>query len=223
MKPKVALIVPAYNEEDRIAQVLYAAKQASLVREIIVVSDGSEDDTARVAKRMGVRVVDLPWNMGKGAAMAAGVAATRAEVLAFVDADLSGLRGEQIDALIRPVLRDQADMTIGLLCDGSFYSDFGNQITPGLSGQRAMPREFFDSIPYVSELRMGVEVALTQEAHRQRLAVIKVPFHGVRNTHKEQKLGVVAGTRARLRMYGDVAVANVRVRRLGANHRRAGG
>lgn len=222
MELKVALIVPAFNEADRIGRVLEVATRASLVHEVIAVSDGSEDGTAQAARQVpGVRVVALPWNMGKGGAMAAGVAATDANILCFFDADLLGLEPDHIDSLIRPVIHDQADMTIGLLCQGAFCSDFGNQITPGLSGQRAMKREFFNSMPYIADLRMGVEVAFGQEAARQQLAIIKIPLEGVRNTHKEQKLGIWAGTAARLRMYRDVAEATVRVRKIEALHRRS--
>lgn len=224
MKERVALIVPAYNEEGRVGSVLTAALDSKLVDEIIVVSDGSGDRTAQVAESFaGVRVLRLPWNMGKGAAMAAGVSASKASIVAFVDADLSGLTGRQVDALIQPVFYGNAGMSVGVLTLGSFWSDLGNQVSPNLSGQRVMRREFFDSLPLISSLRMGAEVAITNGARRARLRMIQVPLAGVRNVHKEQKRGFWDGFWARLRMYREVAEASVRVRMARPLSRKHGG
>src|SRR5437868_10667254 len=91
-KPKVAIIVPAYNEAERIGRVLRAASGSKYADDVIVVCDGCKDSTAKVAARFsGVRVLELPVNVGKAGAMSAGVKTTDAEILAFVDADLDGL------------------------------------------------------------------------------------------------------------------------------------
>src|SRR6185437_14635373 len=96
--------LPAYNEAERIGNVIRPVLRAPSIEEVIVVNDGSTDSTAEVARAFhGVRVVDLPRNMGKGGAMAAGVAATDADILVFLDADLVGLRVEHIEALVEPV------------------------------------------------------------------------------------------------------------------------
>src|SRR6476659_5329312 len=128
-KPKVAIIIPAYNEAERIGRVLRAVTASRSADEVIVVCDGCKDDTARVAKKViGVRVLDLPVNVGKAGAMAAGVKATDADVLAFVDADLDGLSGEHIDSIIRPVLLNQCEMCIGVFRGGKFWSDAAQRI-----------------------------------------------------------------------------------------------
>jgi glycosyltransferase involved in cell wall biosynthesis len=213
VKP-VAVIVPAYNEEQRILRVLRAVAEARLVTEVIVVSDGSRDRTAEVARKLpGVRVVELPFNVGKGGAMAAGVASTEAEVLAFVDADLSGLTGAHIDRIIRPVLEGNCDMCVGIFRGGKVWSDVGHRISPFLSGQRALRRDLFEAVPYMAELRMGVEIALTKAAKRRHARVRRVVLPGVSNYHKEQKLGLVKGTAARMKMYTEIAEATFKTRR----------
>src|SRR4051812_16479626 len=122
-KPRVAVIIPAYNEEQRIANVLRVAVKAKLADEIIVVSDASQDRTAYIARTFeGVRVLELAFNTGKGGAMAAGAAATEAEIIAFVDADLTGLKPEHIDQIIRPLLDQRCDMCIGIFRGGKFWS-----------------------------------------------------------------------------------------------------
>src|SRR5215469_531013 len=107
LRRKVAVIVPAFNEEARIGDVLRAVTGSKLATEIIVVDDGSTDRTAETARHYAnVKVVRLVTNQGKAAAMAEGVKATEAGILSFVDADLNGLRPEHVDRIILPLLED---------------------------------------------------------------------------------------------------------------------
>ena len=88
----ISAIIPAYNEENTIAAVINTLKKVSDIQEIIVVSDGSEDKTAQIARERQVTVIELPKNMGKGAAIKTGLDASKGEVLLFLDADLIGLK-----------------------------------------------------------------------------------------------------------------------------------
>lgn len=207
------MIIPAYNEELRIGTVLKAATKCKYVDEIIVVSDASQDRTAAVAKTFGVRVIELPFNTGKGGAMAAGVAATNATIIAFADADLLGLKPEHLDRIIKPILEDRCDMCIGIFRGGKFWSDTAQRISPYISGQRALKRELFDSIPFLGEMRMGVEVTINTYAKRAKARILRVVLHGVSNTFKEKKLGLVKGVTARTKMYAEIGRAMVRMRR----------
>ena len=164
---KVAVIIPAYNEAERITPVLEAVKKAELVNEVIVVSDGSKDATVKVAKNFpDIKVIELLYNKGKGAALCAGVKATDADILAFVDADLVGLKPEHVDQIILPLIDGTATMCIGIFRGGKFWSNTAQRISPYISGQRALKRSLFESIPYLEELRMGVEVAINTWAKR---------------------------------------------------------
>lgn len=208
------MIIPAYNEEPRIGNVLRAATRCKLATEVIVVSDASQDRTAQVARSYhGVRVIELPFNTGKGGAMAVGAAASEAEIIAFVDADLSGLRPEHIDQIIRPLLDNRCDMCIGVFRGGKFWSDTAQRISPYISGQRAMTRSLFNSIPFLSEIRMGVEVTINTYAKRSKARVTRVVLRGVSNTYKEKKLGLVKGVRARTKMYAEIVRAMGRINR----------
>jgi glycosyltransferase involved in cell wall biosynthesis len=209
---RAAVVIPAFNEAERIADSIAAVRAATLVDEVIVVSDGSTDGTVDVAASFeGVRVVALPFNVGKGGAMCAGVAHTDADVIAFIDADLVGLRPHHVDQIIRPLLAGQCDMCIGVFRGGKFWSDTGQVITPFLSGQRAMYRKLFEAVPFLPEIRMGAEVTITTYAKRLKATVMKVVLRGVSNTHKENKLGLVQGATARAKMYREIARAMVKV------------
>jgi glycosyltransferase involved in cell wall biosynthesis len=210
----IAVVIPARNEAGRIGNVLSAVAQARLPDEIIVVSDGSDDSTAEIARCVpGVRVVELPRNVGKGGAMAAGVKATSADLIAFVDADLEGLRPEHVDAIIRPVRDGTCEMCVGVFRGGKFLSTSAQRVAPYISGQRAMRRWVFEGVPYIAEMRMGVEVALNTYAKRSKARILRVPLRGVSNTFKERKLGLMKGAAARAKMWAEIGRAVVRLRR----------
>ena len=213
-RPAVALIIPAKDEEERIQNVLRAACGSRLASEIIVVDDGSDDDTAAVARRMpSVKVLELPQNRGKGGAMAAGVASTKAPIVAFIDADLSGLTGEHIDRIILPVMAGECDMCIGVFTKGKALSTGAQKIAPNLSGQRAMRRELFESVTNIGNTRMGVEVALNEAARRRRARLLYVKLLDVANCIKEQKLGLRRGGKERTKMYIEIAKTYVTSKR----------
>jgi len=197
--------VPAYNEADRLTSVLEALRKASLVDQIIVVSDGSTDDTYAVASRCDrVQPIDLPRNVGKGGAMHAGATSTDADVLLFLDADLVGLTGEQVDSIIRPVVDQQMDMCIGVFRGGRRLTDLAQIITPYISGQRALPRRLFLDIPDIQAVRSGVEVAMTRYFRANGLKMGTITLTGCTHIIKEEKLGCTRGFGARLRMYYEI-------------------
>jgi glycosyltransferase involved in cell wall biosynthesis len=109
---KVAVIIPALNEEESVAHVI-AGVPRDLVEQIIVVDNGSTDCTAEVARAAGARVVQEE-RRGYGYACAAGVAAAGADrdVLIFMDGDGSD-DGAQMPALVMPIERDGADLVLG--------------------------------------------------------------------------------------------------------------
>lgn len=95
----VSIVVPAYNEALRLPASL--TRLVALLRdpteryELVLVDDGSTDDTAAVAQQCldglpNASVVRLPWNLGKGAAVRSGVSVARGQVIVFMDADLAG-------------------------------------------------------------------------------------------------------------------------------------
>jgi glycosyltransferase involved in cell wall biosynthesis len=213
MKPKVAVVIPAHDEAARIEAVLRAVLRARLVDEIIVVDDGSTDGTSEVVKRFeGVRLVKFSANLGKAGAMQAGVGATEAEIIAFLDADLVGLTPDHVDLIVRPLLLDQCDMCIGVFRGGKFWSDTAQRITPLISGQRAIRREIIYAFPFFQECRMGAEVLLNMAAKRSKARVMRVILRGVSNSFKERKFGLVKGTAARYQMYKEITQAMVRYR-----------
>ncbi|MBI3078362.1 MAG: glycosyltransferase family 2 protein [Deltaproteobacteria bacterium] len=108
----VTIVIPAYNEAPAIGPVLDGLKRAcgDVVREIIVVDDGSTDDTARIAEGMGARVIRHPRNMGYGAAIKTGIQAAESEFVMTMDGD-----GQHDPADVPRFLRlsEEHDLVIG--------------------------------------------------------------------------------------------------------------
>src|SRR5688500_10808875 len=101
-RQRVAAIVPAFNEGSTIAQVVEAL-QRSPIDEVLVVSDGSTDETVGIARGLGAKTIHHKRNYGKGEAMATGLLHTDAPVVLFVDGDILNLTPEMVAALIEPV------------------------------------------------------------------------------------------------------------------------
>src|SRR5690554_7128186 len=110
---KVSALLPAYNEEKTIASVISVLKQSSKINEIVVIDDGSIDNTFQKAKKCGARVIKLKKNQGKGAALQKGISEISADIILILDADLIGLKELHIDSLLGPVIEQQVDMTVG--------------------------------------------------------------------------------------------------------------
>jgi polyisoprenyl-phosphate glycosyltransferase len=203
---KVAVIIPAFNEARRIAAVLTAVTAAKVVNEIVVVSDGSTDDTAEVASYFGVRVEKLPFNTGKGGAMVHGaLCAKEADIVVFLDADLIGLKAEHVESLVLPVLTGHCVMSVGQFVGGRGVTDLAQQLVTCISGQRAIRRDLFLSIPAVDGVGYGVETLITLHINSRRLPTEVVKLPGVTHPMKEEKHGFIRGAVARGHMYWQMA------------------
>ncbi len=84
---KVSVIIPAYNEADIIADIVTQTRGLYPDFDIIVVNDGSADDTAAEAQKAGARVYSHPYNIGNGAAVKSGIRVATGDILVFMDGD----------------------------------------------------------------------------------------------------------------------------------------
>ncbi len=182
----VAVVIPAFNEEMTVGEVVDVAKNARSVDEVIVVDNGSSDDTASVAKEHGARLVTHPEG-GKGQAMAAGVAATDAQILVFLDADLTGLRADHVDRLVRPLLEGEAGMSCGLFDRGPLLNPIFLHLLPQLTGERAVRRELFESLEPDAMAGYKVEAALNSGASELGMEVDAFICDGMSHRTKSEK------------------------------------
>lgn len=190
----VAVVVPAFNEEDRIGSTVRAAATVPGVDEVIVVDDGSRDGTARAAEDAGASVLRQSRNRGKAAAMKAGAEAVWSrgyELVLFLDADL-GETAAEAGPLITPVAEGEADMTIAAFTERVRRGGHGFVVrlsaagirratgwTPiqPLNGQRCLSRKAFGAaLPLAPGF--GVETGMSIDLTRKGLRIreVEVPL-----------------------------------------------
>ncbi len=148
---KTAAIIPAYNEEKSLGQVLDVVVNHPLIDEVIVVDDGSIDSTSLVAKKHNAsRVIILNENVGKGKALDVGVQNTEADIILFLDADLIGFKSIHVTNLIKPVIDNECEMTVGAIDRSKLSPALNrklNRIESPFSGMRAIKRKVWDIVP----------------------------------------------------------------------------
>ena len=199
--PLVAVVIPAYNEADRVGATVTAAATLTDVDLVVVVDDGSRDGTAQVAERAGASVLRHARNRGKAAAMETGAEAVRLldqrdprEVprhLLFLDADL-GSTAAAAGPLIAPVAEGEADMTIAMFAVRDKIGGHGFVVglsaagirratgwapAQPLNGQRCLTRAAFDAARPLAR-GFGVETAMTIDLKRKgmRITEVEVPL-----------------------------------------------
>jgi glycosyltransferase involved in cell wall biosynthesis len=183
-----AAVIPAWNEAATVGAVVYAALDARLTDEVIVVDNASSDATGDVAAAHGARVVHEPTT-GKGEAMRAGVAAaSAADVIVFLDADLVGLRAHHVDALVASVIAGDADMACGLFDRGPVANPIFLEGLPVLTGQRALRRELFEQLDLRDVRGYRVEAALNSLVAQRGLRRRDQVLPGLWHRTKEEKL-----------------------------------
>ena len=202
----VTCLIPAFNEGARIGAVLRAVVGHPQVSEVLVIDDGSRDDTAAVVRSVpGATLIEMPHNRGKTAALVAGLRAARCTHLLLVDADLSGLTRNHISGLLDPVQTGRADVSISLRDNApKLWHWLGIDY---ISGERVLPKSLLEhhAETMLALPRFGFEVFLNSLliSQRSRLAVVRWP--GVRSPPKRAKMGWRKGLVADAKMIGDMA------------------
>ena len=160
MNPYVSIIIPAYNEENKIKDTLLGVVDIEEINEIIVVDDGSSDNTEKAAKSIvndKIKVFKLDRNRGKGYALNYGLkkAMENADIIGFLDGDLGSSSSETIK-LIKPVINNEVDVTIAKfppakkkggmgfvkrLAKDSVFEMTGVELDATISGQRIFKKE----------------------------------------------------------------------------------
>ncbi|MFZ5485709.1 MAG: glycosyltransferase family 2 protein [Pseudomonadota bacterium] len=130
----VSVVIPAKNEAGAIGAVVVAVCALSFVQQVIVVDDGSTDDTAAIARAAGAQVLSRPYSMGNGAAIKAGARAATGDVLVFMDAD--GQHDPADIARLLAKLDEGYDMAVGARGQGS-QASVGRGVANGVYNRLA--------------------------------------------------------------------------------------
>ncbi len=203
--PGVSCLIPIYNEAARLPGVLAAVAGHPMIDEVLVIDDGSTDDSAAVAAGSpGVTLIRQRRNGGKTRALASGIAQARQPLLLLLDGDLLGLSPDDLSRLIAPVQSGAADISISLRGNAPLlWRLIGLDY---ISGERVLPRALLPEQPeQLTQLpKFGFEVHLNAACIERgaRIAVVRWP--GVKSPLKKQKYGLKAGLGADLGMMADI-------------------
>ena len=186
---KVSVIIPAYNEEDTVAKVVEVVNNVSFVDEIIVVNDGSSDNTEEEAIKAGAIVINHESNKGKGEALYTGYSQAECDIIAFIDADIYNLTSKKVESMIKPILLGEAEITktkfsrasgrVTELTAKPLLNFFFPEISfeQPLSGQFAARKDTLKKINF--EKDYGVDVGIVIDADVLGISILEVDIGAI--------------------------------------------
>jgi glycosyltransferase involved in cell wall biosynthesis len=206
----LSVIIPCYNEADKIEQAIKAVKEASVEpKEIIVIDDGSNDGTSEILKSImntiPCHVVHHSRNQGKGAAIRSGLKIISGDIVIIQDADLE-YDPSEYSRLVQPILEGKADVVYGSRFAGRdphrvlyFWHSMGNKFLTLLSnmfsdlnltdietGYKVFRREIIERIS-IEEDRFGFEPEITAKIAKMRCRIYEVGIAYYGRTYDEGK------------------------------------
>jgi glycosyltransferase involved in cell wall biosynthesis len=201
---KASFLIPAYNEAATIGEVLDRIATLDLETQVIVVDDGSDDDTAAIAESKGVHVVRQP-NRGKGAAIRAALPLVDGDIAVIQDADME-YDPLEVPDLIEPIVRGAADVVFGSRLRGGrpqraylFWHLLGNRFLSLLTnvlynttlsdmetGYKAFRAEILKGLD-LRENDFAIEPEITGKVCKQKLRVYELPISYYGRTYAEGK------------------------------------
>ncbi len=185
----ISVIIPVFNEERTLPSIIEIVRAWGKAREIVIVDDGSTDKTAASVKQFlsdGITLIRHKRNVGKAAAMADGILGSRNEVIMFLDGDTVGLTRRDLDIMVSPVMKGNADMVMGA---ARFWSAGKFEPFNGLTGQRVVLRKHV--LPLVSSMRglgYGVELYLNKHHADLRVKTVRLPHVFILGKLEKQSL-----------------------------------
>lgn len=217
-RPCLSVVVPCYNEQATILDLLGRVLASPWVAQVVVVDDGSTDRSRELLATVTdsrVKVVLQPRNMGKGAALRTGFQHATADYVVVQDADLE-YSPEEYGALLAPLESDVADVVFGSRFAGGqphrvlyFWHSMGNKLLTALSNMftdlnltdmetcyKVFRREIIQGIQ-IEEDRFGFEPEITAKLARLRCRIYEVGISYAGRTYAEgKKIGWRDGVRA---------------------------
>ena len=201
---RVSFLIPAFNEEATIGEVLDRIAMLGLDAQVVVVDDGSSDRTAEIAEEHGATVIRQA-NAGKGAAIRAAIGAIDGDVAVIQDADMEYDPAE-VPELIEPIVRGVADVVYGSRLRGGkpqraylFWHLLGNRFLSLLTsvlynttlsdmetGYKAFRADLLRSLE-LRENRFGLEPEITAQICKRKLRIYELPISYYGRTFEEGK------------------------------------
>jgi len=197
---KISCIVPVYNEASRVGAVLDVLVGCELLDEVIVVNDGSTDNSEEILKkRKGIKLISYHKNEGKSHAMRIGLEESKNDWVMTIDSDLEGLNRKNIEALIAPINSYKSNFAMTLRKNSLgifkfFKLDF-------VSGERIFKKSMIKDLNDLEKLPgFGLEVFLNKIIIENQMKFMVVNWPNVVTPRKSVKFGFWAGIKGDFKM-----------------------
>lgn len=197
MEKKVSVIIPAFNEEENIANVIDKSKKCKYVEEIIVVDNKSTDKTEDIAIKKGAKVVKC-MQQGKGYAMEEGIKQAIGDIIVFLDADIPDYTDDVVDRLVRPIIEKNVNFV-----KATFDREGGRvtelvakpmlkilfpemiQYQQPLSGMIAGKKQCFEEIEFDKDY--GVDIGILLDMVKKNVTMEEAYLGTLKNVSKDWK------------------------------------
>lgn len=203
MTNKISCIIPAYNEEERIKNVLNVVKDHPKIDEVIVINDGSTDKTKEVIESFGkfkkIKPIIFEKNKGKSFAVMTGIKRSKNNTLLFLDSDLVGLTKKNVTDLIMPVTNEEVDMTLSLRKNSlPIYRWISLDY---VSGERVYKKSMIKDYKKLANIPgYGIETFLNDKIVKNNWKIRVVNWKNVICTPKSKKIGFIRGNIGEIKM-----------------------
>ena len=208
MLNKYSCVITAFNEGKRINNVLGVVTRIENIDEVIVVDDGSSDNTSGVVKSNfpQVKLIIHEVNKGKVEAVRTGVNASKNNNLLLLDADLIGLIASEIEKALDIFENDDLDCLV-MLTEADKYNKLIRKIFKGTSyvaGDRIIKKEILENVLKDRLLKnYGLEIAENKYLFKTNCKVVRFQLSAV-DLSKDSKYGIVKGTIGEIKMWRDI-------------------
>jgi len=204
MNKKISVVIAAYNEEPKIAEVLKIVEHHPIINEVIVINDGSKDNTSEVVKKFDVTLIENEKNLGKTLSVKKGIEMAKGDLIMLIDADLKGLTSDAITMLAKPVLDGKVDWTLSLRDNSVGFMKLVKM--DWISGERVVPKDLLldKAIWSRPDISYGLETLMNKSLLAKNKTFCSVYLPELTITSKSEKIGVIKGTMGEIKMFGQI-------------------
>jgi glycosyltransferase involved in cell wall biosynthesis len=200
---KFSVVIPAFNEEKNLARVLRIVTQSPKVNQVIVVNDGSTDKTNDIVKKFDRKITLISYakNKGMGYALKRGLEKASSDWVAFLDADLVGLKLRHLKLLQATALKYPQSHIIGVVQNASQAAGAKLAMLPGgirIFKKSLLTEKFIAQWP---KYNYAIDLMITDYFKAQGFPIFFLQLPGLNHSKKIQKWGWRKGIEKEIKMY----------------------
>jgi glycosyltransferase involved in cell wall biosynthesis len=194
----LSIIICSYNEEKTVCSVVETCRKYNPESEIIVVDDGSEDNSPRLlrelTKKIPFRYIRLPQNYGKSYAMVTGIEQARNNIIMFFDADSYGIKKDHFEKMLHPIVHGKADMVLGHTA--AKLANYNLTPFKFYTGERVLfKKDLMPILEDIRHLRFGIETYINFYFQSNGKKIRYVLLDGLRTLTKFEKTSIFKATK----------------------------